>query len=91
MTQFNEGDQVRLKSGGPLMEVLYQCDGDWFCMWESDGGGQIGSFFKPETIERAKFDLPREQQLLTDADAAADLAGLPRPAPWTQQRTLDLA
>lgn len=37
MAQFNPGDTVRLKSGGPLMTVAsIQRDGDIWCEWFDD-------------------------------------------------------
>lgn len=88
--KFNPEDSVRLKSGGPVMRVVYWLHDGYFCTWETEGSGVIGSNFPEETLEHAEPELPQGQQVLTDADAAADLAGTPRPAPWTEQRTLDL-
>ncbi len=88
--KFQSEDTVHLKSGGPVMRVVYDLDDGYFCTWETESAGVIGSFFHEETIERADPELPQEQQVLTDADAAADLAGEPRPKPWTQQRELSL-
>ena len=88
--KFNPEDTVRLKSGGPVMRVVYDLDDGYFCTWETESAGVIGSFFPEASLLHAEPDLPQEQQVLTDADAAADLAGEPRPKPWTQQRELNL-
>lgn len=50
MSQFNEGDVVQLRSGGPRMTVsAIRSDGQMYtCCWFSDGKFETGGF--PEHI-----------------------------------------
>lgn len=53
-TQFNPGDLVQLKSGGPLMTVKQiQSNGDLFCIW-FEGAKQNNGVFAPATVKTVR-------------------------------------
>lgn len=50
--RFNEGDMVRLKSGGPLMAVsCYTEDGRVFCIWFDESKIYNSKGFEEDTLE----------------------------------------
>ena len=54
MEKYNEGDVVRLKSGGPIMTVgMVADDGDLLCQWFTDNKLQE-SFFNPNSLEKVE-------------------------------------
>jgi uncharacterized protein YodC (DUF2158 family) len=57
MAEFNKGDVVILKSGGPLMTIhSIEGDGRIYCVWfQSSSGGysdQKGTYFQPEVLKK---------------------------------------
>ncbi|WP_434664360.1 YodC family protein [Aeromonas sp. NJAU223] len=71
MTAFQIGDQVRLKSGGPVMTVsgTVTTQGTYQCRWfdTSHAAASFAEYFHPDTLH--KFEEP-------DADAIRKKIGL---------------
>jgi uncharacterized protein YodC (DUF2158 family) len=42
---FQPGDRVQLKSGGPIMTIDQPDAGKWWCVWFDDKGIQKGATF----------------------------------------------
>ena len=57
MMDFDRGDSVRLKSGGPIMTVSGFDDGKVECWWtDANGETETGSF-PPESLKRPRGDV----------------------------------
>lgn len=60
MSEFKEGDTVRLKSGGPIMTVTgKQTDGSYWCIWfnqSRDGRNQVKGFAFKESLLAAAVE-----------------------------------
>ena len=52
MSEFNEGDVVRLKSGGPPMTITeIDATGECYCRW-FDGTKPMSDRFKPSSLKK---------------------------------------
>jgi uncharacterized protein YodC (DUF2158 family) len=54
--QFNPGDVVRLKSGGPKMTVVHVADDEVFCEWFDDKKEPQSRGFSPVSLKVAGSD-----------------------------------
>lgn len=50
--QFQTGDVVQLKSGGPKMTVSTLKDGEVWCVWFDKDNAPQSRVFKPEVLDR---------------------------------------
>ncbi|EID0030069.1 DUF2158 domain-containing protein [Vibrio alginolyticus] len=55
---FNEGDVVKLKSGGPDMTIVEIDSEGCFCQWFDDKGQMMSNVFKPVILEKVERNRP---------------------------------
>ncbi|HCH4002762.1 TPA: DUF2158 domain-containing protein [Vibrio parahaemolyticus] len=55
---FNEGDVVKLKSGGPKMTVVEVGDHECFCRWFDAKGQQMADNFELAALEKVEGNNP---------------------------------
>jgi uncharacterized protein YodC (DUF2158 family) len=56
--QFEHGELVRLRSGGPLMTVSAVKGDQVYCVWTEDRGRPADATFPADVLQRAVLELP---------------------------------